>query len=171
MPERLDIDPELLRRLALQHDQVAAETREWAQPPSDWLANFEPTYGKIANPVKEALERYYTARLRAGEALAREHEETARSLRESADTYERTDAEGAAGLGDPDGETRGPDTMFGSPPPSVNGPPCIARVVSASVIAWSFRRGFASRARVTRLVRRMPRRIGPGEAPVALPTQ
>src|SRR5690606_34095446 len=101
MPERLDIDPELLRRLALQHDQVAAETREWAQPPSDWLANFEPTYGKIANPVKEALERYYTARLRAGEALAREHEETARSLRESADTYERTDAEGAAGLGDP----------------------------------------------------------------------
>ncbi|WP_280413979.1 type VII secretion target, partial [Nocardia carnea] len=122
MPERLDIDPELLRRLALQHDQVAAETREWAQPPSDWLANFEPTYGKIANPVKEALERYYTARLRAGEALAREHEETARSLRESADTYERTDAEGAAGLGDPDGETRGPDTMFGSTPSSVNGP-------------------------------------------------
>ncbi|MFI1461020.1 type VII secretion target [Nocardia carnea] len=122
MPERLDIDPELLRRLALQHDQVAAETREWAQPPSDWLANFEPTYGKIANPVKEALERYYTARLRAGEALAREHEETARSLRESADTYERTDAEGAAALEDPDADTRRTDPMFGSPAPSVNGP-------------------------------------------------
>lgn len=122
MPERLDIDPELLRRLALQHDQVAAETREWAQPPSDWLANFEPTYGKIANPVKEALERYYTARLRAGEALAREHEETARSLRESADTYERTDAAGAAALEDPDGDTRRTDPMFGSPVPTVNAP-------------------------------------------------
>lgn len=121
MPERLDIDPDLLRQLALQHDQVAAETREWAQPPTEWLANFEPTYGKIANPVKEALERYYTARLRAGEALAREHEETARSLRESADTYERTDAAGAITVGGPDAENPRANTAFGSPAPLMNG--------------------------------------------------
>lgn len=107
MPEWLDIDPAVLRQLASQHRQVAAETREWAQPPAEWLANFEPTYGKIANPVKEALERYYDARLRAGEALAREHDNTADSLIESAEAYERTDAEGASAIGgsleDPDG--------------------------------------------------------------------
>lgn len=106
MPEWLDIDPAVLRQLASQHRQVAAETREWAQPPTEWLANFEPTYGKIANPVKEALERYYEARQRAGEALAREHDQTADSLIESAEAYERTDAEGAADIGraleDPD---------------------------------------------------------------------
>lgn len=123
MPERLDIDPELLRQLALQHELVGNETWDWAQPPTDWLANFEPTYGKIANPVKEALERYYEARQRAGEALAREHWQTARSLRDSADTYERVDAEGARTVADPDGEGRHPDTMFGSPAPLVNGGP------------------------------------------------
>ncbi|WP_433491898.1 type VII secretion target [Nocardia grenadensis] len=99
MPEWLDIDPAVLRQLASQHRQVAAETREWAQPPAEWLANFEPTYGKIANPVKEALERYYEARQRAGEALAREHDQTADSLIESAEAYERTDLEGAANIG------------------------------------------------------------------------
>ncbi|MEV0367391.1 type VII secretion target [Nocardia fusca] len=115
MPEWLDIDPAVLRQLALQHDQVAAETREWAQPPSEWLANFEPTYGKIANPVKEALERYYDARLRAGEALAREHEQTAASLRESADAYERTDAEAAASVNRSGEDIGGRVGTFGDP--------------------------------------------------------
>lgn len=115
MPEWLDIDPAVLRQLALQHDQVAAETREWAQPPSEWLANFEPTYGKIANPVKEALERYYDARLRAGEALAREHEQTAASLRESANAYERTDAEAAASVNRSGEDVGGRGGTFGDP--------------------------------------------------------
>ncbi|MEU1985858.1 type VII secretion target [Nocardia sp. NPDC019395] len=121
MPEWLDIDPQVLRQLALQHDQVAAETREWAKPPSEWLALFEPTYGKIAFPVKEALERYYDARQRAGEALAREHEQTAYSLRKSADDYERTDDEGAALLRPPvedstvGGGTSGSGPAVGSP--------------------------------------------------------
>ncbi|MET8797771.1 type VII secretion target [Nocardia sp. NPDC004568] len=115
MPEWLDIDPAVLRQLALQHDQVAAETREWAQPPSEWLAKFEPTYGKIANPVKEALERYYDARLRAGEALAREHEQTAASLRESANAYERTDAEAAASVNRSGEDVGGRGGTFGDP--------------------------------------------------------
>lgn len=115
MPEWLDIEPAVLRQLANQHDQVAAETREWAKPPSDWLANFEPTYGKIANPVKEALERYYDARMRAGEALAREHEQTAKSLRDSADAYERGDAEGAAAIANSGDESGGPGSTFDGP--------------------------------------------------------
>uniref|UniRef100_UPI000ADA0F37 type VII secretion target n=1 Tax=Nocardia sienata TaxID=248552 RepID=UPI000ADA0F37 len=115
MPERLEIDPAVLRQLALQHLLVAAETREWAQPPTEWLANFEPTYGKIANPVKEALERYYDARLRAGEALAREHEQTAASLRESADAYERADAEAAASLSPSSENAGGRVGAFGDP--------------------------------------------------------
>ncbi|MGW5387315.1 type VII secretion target [Nocardia sp. NPDC003963] len=122
MPDWLDIDPAVLRQLAGQHDQVAAETREWAQPPSEWLANFEPTYGKIANPVKEALERYYDARLRAGEALAREHEQTAASLRESADAYERTDSEAAVAVNRSGEDTGGPGRTFGDPGPALSGP-------------------------------------------------
>ncbi|GGL40558.1 type VII secretion target [Nocardia jinanensis] len=122
MPDWLDIDPAVLRQLAGQHDQVAAETREWAQPPSEWLANFEPTYGKIANPVKEALERYYDARLRAGEALAREHEQTAASLRESADAYERTDAEAAVSVSGSGENIGGPGGTFGDPVPGLGAP-------------------------------------------------
>ncbi|WP_280373369.1 type VII secretion target, partial [Nocardia abscessus] len=91
MPNSMEIDPAVLRQLADQHDRVARDTREWAKPPADWLANFLPTYGKIAYPVYEALERYYDARQRAGEALASEHERTRDSLRASADAYEESD--------------------------------------------------------------------------------
>ncbi|MFC9897835.1 type VII secretion target [Nocardia sp. NPDC127579] len=96
MANGMDIDPEVLRRLADQHDQVAHDTRAWAQKPTEWLANFEPTYGKIAEPVRQALDRYYDARERAGNALAAEHEDTANSLRASADSYEQTDADSAS---------------------------------------------------------------------------
>lgn len=99
MPERLEIEPAVLRQLANQHDQVARDTREWARPPYEWLANFEPTYGKIANPVKVALEKYYDARQRAGEALALEHERTAANLRASANSYEAADEGQAFDIG------------------------------------------------------------------------
>lgn len=111
MPDRLEIDPDVLRALANQHYQVARDTREWAQPPTEWLDSFEPTYGKIADPVKQALKRYYNARQRAGEALAREHERTADSLIASADAYEKHDIESAADIrskGDEVGDTFGP---------------------------------------------------------------
>lgn len=94
MPDgRMEIDPAVLRQLASQHDQVARDTREWAKPPADWLANFLPTYGKIAFPVYEALEKYYDARQRAGDALAGEHERTRDSLLASAEAYEDADDE------------------------------------------------------------------------------
>ncbi|WP_280458661.1 type VII secretion target [Nocardia carnea] len=116
MPERLEIEPAVLRQLANQHDQVARDTREWARPPYEWLANFEPTYGKIANPVKVALEKYYDARQRAGEALAREHEQTAANLRASADSYELADQSGATGI------SRGGDEFTDTPGPVPNTP-------------------------------------------------
>ncbi|MEU1998405.1 type VII secretion target [Nocardia gamkensis] len=96
MPNSMEIDPAVLRQLADQHDRVAHDTREWAKPPTEWLANFLPTYGKIAYPVYEALERYYDARQRAGEALASEHDRTADSLRASANAYERSDEDFAS---------------------------------------------------------------------------
>ncbi|NKY59821.1 type VII secretion target [Nocardia flavorosea] len=117
MPDRLEIDPAILRQLAGQHEQVARETREWAKPPVEWLANFEPTYGKIANPVKVALERYYDARQRAGEALAREHDQTAESLLKAAESYERADAESAASIGRNEESFTG--VPAGTPAPSV----------------------------------------------------
>ncbi|WP_459549681.1 type VII secretion target [Nocardia sp. X0981] len=128
MPGWLDIEPEVLRQLADQHDRVAAETREWAQPPLDWLANFEPTYGKIAYPVQQALESYYDARQRAGEALAREHEQTARSLREAANAYERSDAESAAAI-----TMAGEDYTGRGGSPLDSAPPTVRPVAAAPV--------------------------------------
>ncbi|MGI5220924.1 type VII secretion target [Nocardia sp. CA-290969] len=118
MPRWLEIEPPVLRQLEEQHLLIAAEIRAWAEPPVEWLANFEPTYGKIANPVKEALERYYEARRRAGEALAREHEQTAKSLHDAADAYERGDAEGAAAIEQAGNEVSGPGSTFGGPAPA-----------------------------------------------------
>ncbi|WP_280337337.1 ESX-1 secretion-associated protein, partial [Nocardia wallacei] len=95
MTDYLNIDPDLLRQLAEKHDRIADDTRKWAQPPSEWLNAFPKTYGKIAHPVHQALLRYYTARERAGNALAKEHEATANSLREAARAYERADQDGS----------------------------------------------------------------------------
>ncbi|MFI5535260.1 type VII secretion target [Nocardia sp. NPDC051900] len=108
MPNSMEIDPAVLRQLADQHDRVAADTREWAKPPADWLASFLPTYGKIAYPVYEALERYYDARQRAGEALASEHDRTADSLRRSADAYEQSDEDFARQIRQAGGLTEHP---------------------------------------------------------------
>ncbi|WP_280442701.1 type VII secretion target [Nocardia brasiliensis] len=93
MPDNMDIDPEVLRQLAKQHDRVAADTKEWAKQPVDWLKAFPDNYGTIADPVHKALLNYYDARERAGLELAGEHERIAKQLRFSADTYERTDQE------------------------------------------------------------------------------
>ncbi|MGK8520056.1 type VII secretion target [Nocardia asteroides] len=91
MPDITDIDPPFLRQLRDQHRRVGADILKWAEPPTEWLANFLPTYGKIAYPVYEALEKYYDARKRAGQALAAEHFRTADSLDASADAYEQAD--------------------------------------------------------------------------------
>ncbi|WP_327148013.1 type VII secretion target [Nocardia sp. NBC_01329] len=113
MPERLEIDPEVLRQLAEQHLLLAGELDEWAKPPAEWLANFEPTYGKIANPVRVALVKYYDARQRAGRALAREHEQTAESLRRAAESYELADQDSGSLLG------RNGEEFLGGPSSSV----------------------------------------------------
>ncbi|MGQ4619694.1 type VII secretion target [Nocardia sp. R7R-8] len=117
MPNSMEIDPAVLRQLADQHDRVARDTREWAKPPTVWLANFLPTYGKIAYPVYEALQRYYDARQRAGEALAGEHDRTADSLRASADAYEQSDDEFAQHIRQVAGLTDrpSPTTPVGNP--------------------------------------------------------
>jgi len=98
MPERMEVDPAALRQMADQHDRVARDTREWAEPPKDWLANFEPTYGRIADPVKRALHDYYDARQEAGLRLAKEHEDTRDSLIAAAEAYEKGDEEQAANI-------------------------------------------------------------------------
>ncbi|MEU2036526.1 type VII secretion target [Nocardia amamiensis] len=128
MPEdrgRIEIDPAVLRYMALQHDRVEADTREWSKPPADWLASFLPTYGKIAWPVYEALEKYYDARQRAGEALADEHARTAASLRASADAYEQGDEALASTIRQAGGLDGGPSsfpTLPGGPSTDPLGP-------------------------------------------------
>ncbi len=113
MPE-MEIDPAVLRQLAEQHRQVARETRDWAEPPHDWLKSFIDTYGKIAQPVKDALDDYYGARYRAGRALADEHDTTADNLIAAAKSYEEADDQIAQDLrraGDGIGASHGTPTV------------------------------------------------------------
>ncbi|MFG1792727.1 type VII secretion target [Nocardia sp. NPDC049149] len=98
MPENIDIDPAVLRQLASQHDRVAADTKEWAKQPEEWLKAFPQNYGTIADPVHKALLNYYEARERAGLQLAAEHTRIAENLRHSADTFERTDQDAGANV-------------------------------------------------------------------------
>ncbi|NEW40673.1 hypothetical protein GV794_01350 [Nocardia cyriacigeorgica] len=126
MPEKLDLDPAVLRQLADQHEQVARDTRKWAEQPTDWLADFPRTYGSIADPVYHALRDYYQARQDAGEALALDHETTAKNLRASADNYEYNDQEGAAAVRRGGDEVENPtgggtQPAPSSPPPSTGG--------------------------------------------------
>lgn len=98
MPEGLSLDPAVLRQLAAQHRRVAADTREWAKPPVDWLNDFPRTYGSIADPVYKALLEYYSERQKAGNALADDHDKTADYLIKSANDYEASDAQGAQNI-------------------------------------------------------------------------
>ncbi|MFC9439573.1 type VII secretion target [Nocardia sp. NPDC057030] len=115
MPESMNIDPAVLRQLALQHDQVADDTRKWAERPQAWLDSFLDTYGPIAQPVFDALNRYYDARKLAGDKLAADHDGTAKALRESARALETADDEsgsyiraGGGALGDHGGPANDP---------------------------------------------------------------
>uniref|UniRef100_UPI0024560817 type VII secretion target n=1 Tax=Nocardia abscessus TaxID=120957 RepID=UPI0024560817 len=108
MPNGMEIDPAVLRHLRDQHLRVGDDIMKWAEPPTEWLANFLPTYGKIAYPVYEALERYYDARQRAGEALAAEHFRTAESLDASANAYEQADDDFASQIRQAGGDTAQP---------------------------------------------------------------
>ncbi|MEU6560580.1 type VII secretion target [Nocardia nova] len=127
MADSVDIDPEVLRELARQHDRVADDTDEWANQPVDWLREFPDSYGHIADPVHKALTSYYNARENAGRALAQEHRDTAAKLRQAADDFERADHDGrsrirrfddtpGSGAVPPQPSTAGPGT------PSASGP-------------------------------------------------
>ncbi|MEV6280179.1 type VII secretion target [Nocardia sp. NPDC051832] len=111
MTESLDIDLADMRRLAADHSRVADKIREWAEPPHEWLRNFESMFGTINDPVNKSVHEFFDARKRAGFALADDHDETAQALRDAADAYERTDSGNSARIhaaGAPDAEpTRG----------------------------------------------------------------
>ncbi|WP_280393742.1 type VII secretion target [Nocardia brasiliensis] len=124
MPDNLHVRPQLWRELALQHDEVARETLAWAQPPTEWLADFPRTFGAIAEPVHKALLDYYDARFRAGKALADENAYTAAALRASADAIENADHEAGSMIlasGEPFNDL--PSAPGGGPTGPPSGPP------------------------------------------------
>ncbi|WP_328393408.1 ESX-1 secretion-associated protein [Nocardia sp. NBC_00416] len=94
----LAIDPNALRRLASQHDEAAQTIRRWARMPTEWLGSFQNGYGKIAEPVRLAMQSYFEARVAAGNILADKHLRVSASLRTAADIYEHTDAAGASAI-------------------------------------------------------------------------
>ncbi|MGW4843045.1 type VII secretion target [Nocardia brasiliensis] len=120
MPDSVHVNPAVLLELARQHDEVADKTREWAQPPTEYLARFPDMFGKICDPVHKALCDYYDARYRAGTALADENVQTADSLRAAAQALEDADQDGGSMVRNasepPDGHSLVPTG------PSANGP-------------------------------------------------
>ncbi|MEU4343388.1 type VII secretion target [Nocardia sp. NPDC023852] len=123
MPDRLDMDPNVLRRLADGHDAAAERTRAWARQPKDWLKNFRASYGPIATPVERAMVRYYGARERAGNAMADQHDRAARNLREAADSFERADDENSRRIRESIVDPGGPDRRTPISEPSPDAPP------------------------------------------------
>ncbi|MGW5388242.1 type VII secretion target [Nocardia sp. NPDC003963] len=95
-PNVLNVDPETLRRLALQHEEAAQEIAVWARIPTRWLAEFDDGYGRFSFVVRQAMEIFFESRRAAGNALAEKHTRIATLLRASADNYERVDQLGAA---------------------------------------------------------------------------
>ncbi|MEU6829212.1 type VII secretion target [Nocardia beijingensis] len=94
MPNYLDVEPDQLRRMAQQHDSLAADIRKWGEIPQDWLAEFQSTYGVIADPMREALVDYYNRRHQSAERLAARHERTRDELLAAAAALEHADHSG-----------------------------------------------------------------------------
>ncbi|MFQ6226957.1 type VII secretion target [Nocardia sp. NPDC002869] len=91
MTEPLDIDLDLLRELAIHHEEEADKIRARVAPPAEWLDSYLALYGNIALPVYEALLRYVDARQADGNALADTHQLTADNLRTAAWQMELVD--------------------------------------------------------------------------------
>ncbi|MER7450942.1 type VII secretion target [Nocardia beijingensis] len=94
MPNYLDVEPDQLRRLAMQHESLAADIRKWGEIPHDWLAEYQSTYGLIADQVRAALVDYYRRRHQSAERLAAKHERTRDELLAAAHALESADHSG-----------------------------------------------------------------------------
>ncbi|WP_067480280.1 type VII secretion target [Nocardia amamiensis] len=94
MSDYLDIELEQLPVIAKQHDLVAANIRKWGEIPHAWLADFQSTYGMIAEPVRAALVDYYEQRHAKAERLAADHERTRDQLIAAARALEDADQTG-----------------------------------------------------------------------------
>ncbi|WP_236566735.1 type VII secretion target [Nocardia sp. CY41] len=99
MPNYLDVEPDQLRAIAKQHDLAAANIRKWGEIPHEWLADFEPTYGMIADPVRAALVDYYNRRHDTAERLAANHERSRDELIAAARALEIADQSGGHHIG------------------------------------------------------------------------
>ncbi|WP_067800781.1 type VII secretion target [Nocardia beijingensis] len=119
MPNYLDVEPDQLRRMAQQHDSLAADIRKWGEIPHDWLAEFQSTYGVIADPMRGALVDYYNRRHQSAERLAARHERTRDELLAAAAALENADHSGGQNIshaGDLAGGAPRGGPAFGAPP-------------------------------------------------------
>ncbi|WP_228003022.1 type VII secretion target [Nocardia australiensis] len=94
MPNYLDLEPPQLLKVAEQHDEAAAKIRKWGEIPHTWLAEFEPTYGTLAEPVRSALVDYYNRRHDSAERQAIAHERARDQLIKAAAELARSDDDG-----------------------------------------------------------------------------
>ncbi|MFD0363447.1 type VII secretion target [Nocardia sp. GCM10030253] len=122
MPNYLDVRPEELRETAKQHDLAAANIRKWGEIPDGWLAGFESSYGKMADPVRASLVDYYNRRHDKAERLAANHERTRDRLIAAAAALEDTDRTNGGDIvrtGDVDREGPPVGPTPGAPPDPV----------------------------------------------------
>ncbi|GAA5043396.1 type VII secretion target [Nocardia callitridis] len=95
MPGYLEIDPDNLRRTAEQHRRTGAKLRKWGAIPHDWLADFQSSYGTIADQVFGALTDYYQRRYDSAHRQADRHDRTADELDSTARAIEESDHRGS----------------------------------------------------------------------------
>ncbi|MGI5220447.1 hypothetical protein [Nocardia sp. CA-290969] len=143
----LNLEPDELRRMAWENGVRAAKIRKWGEIPSEWLGNFQPSYGAIADPVRSALVDYYRKRHDKAERRAAHHERTRDALLAAADKIEEADRSGGGLVDDAGGAvddslsiTRppgAPDPYMpgpGHPQPSAPGHPHNAQVPGAQPV-------------------------------------
>jgi hypothetical protein len=123
MNDRFQMDPDEVRSTADQEHVYADGLDEAGIPPYDWLVSFLDNYGKIAWPVKNALDRYYAKRQQDYNALADQHRYTGDALRAFVRDMQHTDEDGSHAISNVfnDGPS-GPGAAPLTPGPSGPGP-------------------------------------------------
>ncbi|MGW5388240.1 type VII secretion target [Nocardia sp. NPDC003963] len=118
----IDIAPAQLIATAMQHDLIATNIRKWGVVPHAWLAEFQPAYGTIAEPVRAALVAYYDRRHAHADRLAAKHERTRDELIAAARALEDADQSGGSRIvqaGAQDDSAVSIDSVGASPNPAM----------------------------------------------------
>jgi hypothetical protein len=118
MTDSLEFDPGEIQSVQGQEYVRSDGLREAGKPDYEWLGSFLDNYGKIALPMKQALDRYYAERELAYNALADQHQFMGDALGDFLNLMQRTDDEGGRAISNVFNGPSGPGTVDGPSGPA-----------------------------------------------------